>query len=99
MFIHPCLCAHPLCLRNGENALKVLPPLVDVIPEARLNLIIHHLKVGDLQEANRYAEDLKPLSPSEYVIKAVVHASLGQRMENAEHLKLAQQNFQLVGAR
>ena len=72
---------------------------MDVIPEARLNLIIHHLKVGDLQEAHRYAADLKPLSPSEYVIKAVVHASLGQKTENAEHLNLAQQNFQLVGAR
>ena len=25
--------------RGGEGALQVLPPLVDVIPEARLNLV------------------------------------------------------------
>lgn len=30
--------------RGGENALQVLPPLVDVIPEARLNLVIYYLK-------------------------------------------------------
>ena len=30
--------------REGENALQVLPPLVDVIPEARINLVIYYLK-------------------------------------------------------
>ena len=30
--------------RDGENALQVLPPLVDVVPEARLNLVIYYLK-------------------------------------------------------
>lgn len=30
--------------RSGESALQVLPPLVDVIPEARLNLVIYYLK-------------------------------------------------------
>ena len=30
--------------REGENALQVLPPLVDVVPEARLNLVIYYLK-------------------------------------------------------
>jgi len=32
--------------QNGESALQVLPPLVDVIPEARLNLVIYYLKEG-----------------------------------------------------
>ncbi len=32
--------------QNGEGALQVLPPLVDVIPEARLNLVIYYLKEG-----------------------------------------------------
>lgn len=39
-----------LCLevvfRGGEGALQVLPPLVDVIPEARLNLVIYYLRQG-----------------------------------------------------
>uniref|UniRef100_A0A2K5H951 Intraflagellar transport protein 56 n=1 Tax=Colobus angolensis palliatus TaxID=336983 RepID=A0A2K5H951_COLAP len=30
--------------RGGEGALQVLPPLVDVIPEARLNLVIYYLR-------------------------------------------------------
>ena len=30
--------------RNGEGALQVLPPLIDVIPEAKLNLIIYYLR-------------------------------------------------------
>ena len=30
--------------RSGEGALSVLPDLVDVIPEARLNLVIYYLK-------------------------------------------------------
>lgn len=34
--------------RNGESALQVLPPLGDVPPEARLNLVIHHLRHGEV---------------------------------------------------
>lgn len=30
--------------RNGDGALQVLPPLVGVIPEAKLNLIIYYLR-------------------------------------------------------
>jgi len=30
--------------RNGEGALQVLPGLLDVIPEAKLNLVTHYLR-------------------------------------------------------
>ena len=30
--------------RSGESALRVLPPLVDYIPEAKLNLVIYYLR-------------------------------------------------------
>ena len=33
--------------RGGENALQVLPPLIDVLPEARLNLVIYYLRQGN----------------------------------------------------
>ena len=36
--------------RNGEGALKTLPPLVDVIPEARLNLVIYYLRTDEIQQ-------------------------------------------------
>ena len=32
--------------RDGEGALQVFPSLVGVIPEARLNLVIYHLRQG-----------------------------------------------------
>lgn len=83
--------------RGGENALQVLPPLIDIIPEARLNLIIYHLKSDSVQEAYKLIKDVEPTVPREYILKAVVHAVLGQETENREHIKLAQTLFQLVG--
>uniref|UniRef100_A0A668V977 Intraflagellar transport protein 56 n=1 Tax=Oreochromis aureus TaxID=47969 RepID=A0A668V977_OREAU len=65
--------------RGGEGALQVLPPLIDVIPEARLNLVIYYLRQG------------------EYILKGVVNAALGQKIGSRDHLKIAQQFFQLVG--
>lgn len=41
--------------------------------------------------------DLDPATPQEYIIKGVVHSTLGQATGNREHLKMAQQCFQLVG--
>lgn len=32
--------------RGGEGALQVLPPLIDVISEARLNLVIYYFRQG-----------------------------------------------------
>ena len=33
----------------------------------------------------------------EYILKGVVHATLGQQAESRDNLKIAQQYFQLVG--
>ncbi|XP_040596796.1 intraflagellar transport protein 56-like isoform X1 [Mesocricetus auratus] len=49
--------------RGGEGALQVLPPLVDVIPEARLNLVIYYLRQDDVQEAYNLIKDLEPTTP------------------------------------
>jgi len=38
--------APQVVFRSGEGALQVLPPLIDVIPEARLNLVIYYLRQG-----------------------------------------------------
>jgi intraflagellar transport protein 56 len=64
--------------KNGEGALQVLPGLVDVIPEARLNLVIYHLKQDELREAYALISDLEPTVPQEYILKGVVHAAIGQ---------------------
>ena len=82
---------------NGEHALQTLPPLVDVIPEAKLNLVIYYLRHNSVHEAHELVKDLEPSTPQEYILKGVVHASIGQATGNREHLKIAQQCFQLVG--
>lgn len=83
--------------RGGEGALQVLPPLIDVISEARLNLVIYYLRQDDIQEAYKLIKDLEPTTPQEYILKGVVNAALGQKIGSRDHLKIAQQFFQLVG--
>jgi intraflagellar transport protein 56 len=42
-------------------------------------------------------KDLEPMTPQEYILKGVVNAALGQEQGIKEHVKIAQQYFQLVG--
>ncbi|XP_065084670.1 intraflagellar transport protein 56 [Ochlerotatus camptorhynchus] len=83
--------------KNGEGALQVLPQLIDIVPEARLNLAIHHLRRGEIQEAHQLMKEVQPSVPQEYILKGVVHAALGQETGSKEHLKNAQQCLHLVG--
>lgn len=69
---------HLEVFRGGEGALQVLPNLVDVIPEARLNLVIYHLKQNDIREAFELIKDLEPAVPQEYILKGIVNAVMGQ---------------------
>ena len=84
--------------RGGENALQVLPPLIDVIPEARLNLVIYYLKNDDVNEAYNLIKDMDCVLPKEYILKAVVHAMIGQKNDQRDHMRIAQNFFQMVGA-
>lgn len=68
--------------RNGEGALQVLPDLVDIIPEARLNLAIHYLRGGDINKAEELMKSVLPTVPCEYILKGVVHAVLGQKLDS-----------------
>ena len=86
---------------------------MDVISEARLNLVIYYLRQDDVSEAYtlikvrarrspdmtdaRSPQDLEPTVPQEYILKGVVNAAVGQENGSREHLKIAQQYFQLVG--
>lgn len=55
----------------------MLPPLVDIFPEARLNLVIYYLKNDNIDEAYKLVKDLETLVPRDYIIKGVVHAIRG----------------------
>ncbi|XP_052740382.1 intraflagellar transport protein 56 [Bicyclus anynana] len=84
--------------RNGEGALKVLPELVDVVPEARLNLAGYRLRHREPLEARGLLEPLQPTSPLHYILRAVVAVRLYNETGDEEQLKLAQQSFHLVGS-
>lgn len=58
--------------------MQILPNLVDVIPEARLNLVIYYLKQDDMREAFELIKDLEPAVPQEYILKGIVNAVMGQ---------------------
>lgn len=69
--------------RNGDGALQVLPKLIDVIPEARLNLTMHYLRSGKISKAQDLMNSiLKPTVPTEYILKAVVHTLLAQELDS-----------------
>ena len=52
-----------------------------------------------VSEAYNLVKDLEPTTPQEYILKGVVHACIGQNMKGStDHLKTAQQYFQLVGS-
>ncbi|TPX69710.1 hypothetical protein CcCBS67573_g06776 [Chytriomyces confervae] len=79
------------------SALQAFPSLLDAIPEARLNLVIFHLRNDDIIAAFNLMKDVEPSTPQEYILKGIVNATLGQDQESRDHLKIAQQYFQLVG--
>lgn len=66
--------------RGGEGALQVFPTLIDIIPEARLNLAIYYLRMGDVKKAEDLMKDVQPTVSYEYVLKGAVHATLSQQL-------------------
>jgi intraflagellar transport protein 56 len=84
--------------RNGEGALQVFPNLIGIIPEAKLNLAIYYLRHDNADEGYALLKDMSPTAPLEYIMKAVALTLIGQEHNSPEHLKLAQQYFQLVGS-
>ena len=89
-----------MVFKGGEGALQVLPQLLETPPEARLNLVIFHLHNGEVEEAYNLVKELEPSTAPEYIIKAVVHISVGQAYQDSqEHLKLAQQHYKVFRRR
>ena len=72
--------------QNGDGALQILPPLVDVIPEARLNLVIYYLRQSNIKEAYELMKDVDPSQPNEYILKGVVNAAVGQEQSSVSSL-------------
>lgn len=74
--------------RNGENALRVLPGIVDYIPEAKLNLVIYYLRNDDVTEAHELVSDLEPSTPQEYILKVRIGRTLGMWVDQRHFVLL-----------
>lgn len=59
------------------------------MPEARLNLVIYHLRQDDTKEAYDLLKDLQPAVPQEYILKGVVNAALGQELNSVSLNKVS----------
>ena len=71
---------------------QTLPSLVDVIPEARLNLVIYYLRQGNISEAYDLMKDIEPSQPNEYILKGVVNSAVGQE-QNSVRISLVKISF------
>lgn len=82
---------------NIDKSLEILPVLLDIVPEARLNLATYHLIHFNVKEAYNLVKNLKPRSAHEYVVKGAVFASLGQIIGDNDLLSEALTLFAFVG--
>ena len=91
------ICHNTSVFKVGENALKVFPPLTDLYPEAKMNLIIHYVRNNEIDNAFRLCHDMEPVTPRQYVLKAVVLTLYGQAKKNQDVIKQAQEFYKLIG--
>ncbi|VDM77638.1 unnamed protein product [Strongylus vulgaris] len=68
--------------KEGDGAMQVFPGLMDTLPEARVNLILYHLKREDIESAMTLCNDLEPQSTTEFLVKAITFACWGQLKES-----------------
>ena len=60
-------------------------------------MVVYHLRSGSVEEAYKLVFSIEPSNPQEYILKAIVHAIVGQNSMNQERINAAQHNFNLVG--
>jgi intraflagellar transport protein 56 len=89
------LTRHNLCIfHNGDDGLRILPPLVHALPEARYNLAILHMRGNSPAEANEVLQDYEPAEAHEFFLRATVLLALGQ--VNDEALQIEEANSILL---
>jgi intraflagellar transport protein 56 len=82
---------------DGEDGFSVLPGLVDVLPEARLNLAVLYLRDNNPAEAYRLVQQFLPVDPSEVILKATVMLAYGQLTQEASLIEEARDALGDVG--
>lgn len=82
---------------GGEKALQVLPSLIDKIPEAKLNLAIYYLRLGEIDAAAELMEEFEANSPESHIVLGTIHAEIGQMTGSEEDIQRSQKHFDVVG--
>lgn len=80
--------------RSGSGtALSTLKSLVGVVDEAKMNLVLCHLSHREYEKAFELVDDLEPVTPSEHLIKGILHGVIGEETNSKEHIFLAEKHF------
>jgi len=82
---------------NGSKALKILPGLVDHIPEAKLNLAIYYLKHNEIEAAAELIGDMDADSPQSHLVLGILNTELAQGKGDPNALTKAKRHFQSMG--
>lgn len=87
---------------DGQNkVLQILSPLIDNIPETKLNLALYHLQNDEILRAYELLEDLEAVSPQENILLAVTLTKYCQSLKDSEEIdkitRQAKSYFHLVG--
>uniref|UniRef100_K3WMS7 Intraflagellar transport protein 56 n=1 Tax=Globisporangium ultimum (strain ATCC 200006 / CBS 805.95 / DAOM BR144) TaxID=431595 RepID=K3WMS7_GLOUD len=78
-------------------AVSILTPLIGHIDEAHANLVLFYLHNRQCQKAFELVEDKEPRTPTEYIIKGILHGIIGEETHSKEHVFLAEKYFHTVG--
>lgn len=86
-----------VAFKGGEKALRVLPGLVDKIPEAKLNLAIYYLRHGELDASAELIGDMEADSPQSHIVLGILNTELAQVKGDPAAQAKAKHHFQRVG--
>ena len=82
---------------GGHGAMQVLPPLVGVVHEARLNLAMMYCRRRDAARALALLRGLEPATALEHIVKGMACALHGQATGSADAVRTAVECFRAVG--
>ena len=82
----------------GQKALKVLPDLLERVPEAKLNLAIYYLRQNEVEAAAELLQGVEAISPQSHALLGVLNTQIGQARQSPELLTKAMSHFQTAGS-
>lgn len=92
------LLSHNLCVfHGGDDGFKILPKLINILPEAKYNLAILYMRQNNPLEAENLMHDFIPLDIQDTILKASVSLGIGQLMPDDNAIVEAKELFMEIG--